>query len=272
VIDIPPNFPYEVVQCAPDDPAHPTPILFIHGAWHGAWCWEKFLPTFAKAGFYSVAFSLRGHGTSWGRSLINITRLADYLDDLRVMVSRFDTPPILVGHSMGGLMIQHLLSERDDIPAAVLLASAPPHGTGGLALRTALYRPRIARHVMQHWDVYPLVAEPTPDGKRFFSPCMSDDLAEDYMRRFTHESFIAVGVDALLLHLPRPHNVHTPLLIFGGSHDILFTPDEVRQTARAYGTTAHIMQGMGHDLMLDPGWEQVATQTIHWLGEQQPSM
>ncbi len=41
------------------------PLLFIHGAWHGAWCWdEHFLDFFANNGFHAVALSLRGHGNS----------------------------------------------------------------------------------------------------------------------------------------------------------------------------------------------------------------
>jgi len=45
--------------------AHPVPLLFVHGAWHAAWCWdEHFLGFFADRGFRAVAVSLRGHGAS----------------------------------------------------------------------------------------------------------------------------------------------------------------------------------------------------------------
>ena len=47
-----------------------TPILFVHGAWHAAWCWENFLPYFAQQGYPSYAVSLRGHGASEGRDKI----------------------------------------------------------------------------------------------------------------------------------------------------------------------------------------------------------
>ncbi len=85
------------------------------------------------------------------------------------------------------------------------------------------------------------------------------------MRRFTHESFLAVGVDALLLDLPGKTPTQTPVLVIGGEDDTLFTPMEVRRTARWYGTDAIIMPEMGHELMLDPGWDNTADQIVSWL-------
>jgi alpha-beta hydrolase superfamily lysophospholipase len=96
---------------------------------------------------------------------------------------------------------------------------------------------------------------------------MPDDEAEAYMRRLTRESFRAVAVDALLLQLPRPRPRQTPLLVLGGTHDTLFTVTECKRTAHAYGTNARLYPGMGHDLMLDSGWEQVAADILAWLDE-----
>jgi len=50
----------EVITCEPERPAHPAPILFVHGMWHAAWCWaENFLPYFAQNGYRASALSLR---------------------------------------------------------------------------------------------------------------------------------------------------------------------------------------------------------------------
>ena len=57
----------EVVTHTPKTAMRSTPLLFVHGAWHGAWCWEEnFLPYFAQAGYHSHALDLRGHGKSGG--------------------------------------------------------------------------------------------------------------------------------------------------------------------------------------------------------------
>jgi pimeloyl-ACP methyl ester carboxylesterase len=55
----------EVIDKGSCTDAHPVPLLFVHGGWHGAWCWDDhFLDFFADAGYRAVAVSLRGHGTS----------------------------------------------------------------------------------------------------------------------------------------------------------------------------------------------------------------
>jgi len=73
----------EIITQEPPAKPHPTPILFVHGAWHGAWCWaEHFLPHFAERGYSAHALSLRGHGASAGRAQLRRTRIADYVADV----------------------------------------------------------------------------------------------------------------------------------------------------------------------------------------------
>jgi pimeloyl-ACP methyl ester carboxylesterase len=66
--------------------------------------------------------------------------------------------------------------------------------------------------------------------------------------------------------IPKPERVTSPMLVLGAKHDGTFTPREVRATARAYRTDAEIFPGMGHDLMLEPGWAAVAERIHVWLG------
>ena len=55
----------EVIDKGSSSESHPTPLLFVHGAWHGAWCWDEyFLDFFAYRGYRALAVSLRGHGNS----------------------------------------------------------------------------------------------------------------------------------------------------------------------------------------------------------------
>jgi hypothetical protein len=57
----------EVITRKPSTPQKTTPLLFVHGSWHAAWCWdEHFLPYFADCGYEAHAVSLRGHGGSEG--------------------------------------------------------------------------------------------------------------------------------------------------------------------------------------------------------------
>ena len=112
----------------------------MHGAWHAAWCWEYFLPYFAQQGYTAHALSLRGHGQSDGAARLRWYSVADSLADIMQVAQTLPAPPILIGHSLGGYMIQKYL-ERYDAPAAVLLASVPVTGILGFALRYARRHP-----------------------------------------------------------------------------------------------------------------------------------
>lgn len=93
----------EIISKYPSGSTHPTPILFVHGAWHAAWCWDvHFLDYFSQHGFAAHALSLRGHGNSEGRDHLRWTRIADYVDDVADTARQLLSPPILIGHSMGG--------------------------------------------------------------------------------------------------------------------------------------------------------------------------
>ena len=73
----------EVIDTGPgSDPATP-PLLFVHGAWHGAWCWERyFLGFFADQGYRCVAVSLRGHGNSPAPRRMQFCSMVDLVDDV----------------------------------------------------------------------------------------------------------------------------------------------------------------------------------------------
>ena len=58
------------------------------------------------------------------------------------------------------------------------------------------------------------------------------------------------------------------MLVLGAEKDAVFGADEVEATARAYNTKAEIFKGMGHDMMLEPGWQSVAERIVAWLNEQ----
>ena len=125
----------EVLDRAPRSASDKPPILFVHGAWHGAWCWdEHFLDYFAEQGYRSVALSLRGHGNSTAPKSMRLCSIADFVDDIDTVATSLPEPPVVIGHSLGGFVVQKYL-ESHDAPAAVLLASAPVSGITKFLLR-----------------------------------------------------------------------------------------------------------------------------------------
>ncbi|AOP33833.1 alpha/beta hydrolase [Leptospira tipperaryensis] len=240
------------------------PILFVHGAWHGAWCWkENFVPYFQKAGYEVYTLDLRGHGKSPSIGSFRWTSIANYVQDVQKVLDQLPESTVLVGHSMGGLVVQKTL-ETADIPKAVLLASVPPHGVFRITLELLLKHPIRFLRVLGTLSLFPLVEDPKLSQELFFSKLISDTKAFQYASRLQDESFFAF-LGMLILSLPNTKKVKTPLLVIGGEKDRFFPPWEVKRTAKVYGVEPEIFSNMGHNLMLDEGWENVAEKIDSYL-------
>ncbi len=260
--------PLELLTRLPTVTPKPTPILFVHGAWHAAWCWdEHFLPYFASKGYASHALSLRGHGSSPNNQSLRWTSIHDYVTDVLEIANSLPTPPILIGHSMGGYIVQKVL-EQYAAPAAVLLAAVPPSGTLASIVRGTLRHPLALTKVTLTMTMYHAIGTPQLSKDLLFSPTMPDDLAHTYFTRLQDESFRAIVLDAALLARPRPAAVKSPMLVLGGANDNVFTTAEFHATAHAYNTQATIFPDMAHDMMLESGWQSVADTIINWLDKQ----
>lgn len=254
----------EIISRRPSERRFPHPLLFVHGAWHGAWCWdEHFLPWFAARGFEAHAVSLRGHGDSPGREGIRWHRIADYVDDVAEAAATLDRPPVVIGHSMGGLITQKYL-ERHPAPAAVLLATIPTRGVLPFVTRLGLHRPLTLASSLLHLSPYRLVATPELSTAAFFSESLPETTRRAYHDRLVEESFRMI-LDAGVLDLPRPKRISTPILVLGADNDAIFPPHEMRATARAYGAECEILADTAHDVMLEPRWEAGAERIATWL-------
>jgi alpha-beta hydrolase superfamily lysophospholipase len=256
----------EIVTRKPDTDARATSILFVHGAWHGAWCWqEHFMPYFVERGYTSHALSLRGHGGSQRPARFRLARIADYVDDLTQVVEQLPEPPVLVGHSMGGLVVQKYL-EAHTAPGAVLLASVPVKGVLRTTLRIAVRHPLAFIKANLTWSLYPIIGKPALCREAFFSADISDEDLWAHFGRMQDESYLAF-LDMMLFNLPKPERVKTDLLILGAKDDTIFYPDEIEATAKAYQTRHVMFADMAHDMMLDRNWESVADRVLGWLEE-----
>jgi pimeloyl-ACP methyl ester carboxylesterase len=146
----------ELLSRIPEKIEHP-PILFVHGAWHGAWCWEKyFMPYFAGKGYPVYALSFRGHGKSGGARGLKRYRVKDYVMDLRRVIDRMPISPILVAHSLGGHVVQKYLEQRR-APAAVLMAPVPVGGIVKMLERLVRTHPLLFLKVNIFFSLFPFV-------------------------------------------------------------------------------------------------------------------
>jgi len=256
----------EVISRLSASTPRPTPLLFVHGASHAAWCWdEHFLPYFAEHGYSAYALSLRGHGDSEGRERLRWWRIRDYVADVRQVAESLPAPPVVIGHSMGGFIVQKYL-ERYNAPGGVLVASAPVFGMFPLDWRLLMQHPLLFLRVNAAMYVKPMFNTRARTRALLYSALTPHETVERTFARVQNESYAAL-LDMTLFDLPRPRKVHSPLLVLGGTEDGFFTPRETRITARAYGTEAVLVLDTGHNLMLEPSWQTTADHILSWLAE-----
>ncbi|MCX7898065.1 MAG: lysophospholipase [Rhodocyclaceae bacterium] len=259
----------ELLSVRPTSGSARPPLLFVHGAYAGAWCWsEHFLPYFAAQGWNAHALSLSGHGRSRGRERLDALSIADYVTDVAKVVGSLGEKPILIGHSMGGFVVQKYL-ETHEAPAAVLMCAVPPQGLAGPAVSMWLARPRLLvdlnRLLSGGRGAFETLREAL-----FHEPLAPADLAR-YLRLSQPESHRAIW-DMMLFSLPHTARVlaHLPcgreaLFVMGAEYDQIIPPASVEMTARTYGVKATIISGLGHGLMLESGWQRAAQALADWL-------
>ncbi|UCH74019.1 MAG: alpha/beta hydrolase [Rhodospirillales bacterium] len=243
------------------------PLLFVHGGFVGAWCWaEKFLDWFAARGWECCAPSLRGHGASDGEAELHAYGIDDYVTDVVRVAEALHGPPILVGHSMGGFVVQRYM-ERHPAMAAVLMAPVPAMGLCGAGFALAATNPGLFVDLALAHELGRLAPTPAVLFEVVFGHEV-DSSFEGYGQRFTDESHRA------WMEMCEPSFIDTsripdlPLMVIGGSEDHIIPPAFIRSAARVLGTTAEILPGLGHALMLESGWDEVAERIDGWLRAQ----
>ena len=248
----------EVVEQQPSTDQGRPPLLFVHGLGHGAWCWENWLAAAAEAGYPSYAMSLRGHGSSDGR--LRMSRLGHYVDDVIDVATSLPAPPVLVGHSVGGLVVQRALA-RYAARAAVLVATVPAHSAAASLAAIARRHPLDALRIVGGGSL-PLRPEylfhelDDADAVRHADSCGKESALVQYQ---------------LLMHRPaRPPLGSPPVLVLATPDDRLVPIRGVRSTAARYGADVVEFPGIGHDLMLDARWREPLDAMLSWLDEAVP--
>lgn len=258
----------ELLVARPAVPRPLPPLLFVHGAFAGAWMWgERFLPVFAQAGFTAYAVSLRGHGRSNGAGFLDQHGIRDYVDDVATVAEYIGGLPVLLGHSMGGFVVQKYL-ERYPARAAVLMSAVPPQGLAAASFHLLFSSPTL------FVDFNRLLggSEIAPEAVRraLFAAPIDDAQVATYSARMSMESQRAIW-DMTMFNLVNLAAVNrVPLHVIGAEHDALIPPFLVQATAHSYGVDDRIYAGFGHGFPLEPGAERIAADVVDWLERLEP--
>ena len=201
---------------------HKTPLLFQHGAWHGAWCWQQWMDYFSSLGYEVHAISLPAHGkSSFNKKHINFYGFKDYVDTLASQVDTISPKPVIIGHSLGGAVLQKYLEDHQ-VSGAVLLASVPATGTLPMTFRLFRRHPITTLAGLLKLNLYEWVKTP--------------ELAQDMFLNSNTEIDIVAFQQLLVRETANPFPIFapfakvnankSPMLVISGEKDALFTVAE----------------------------------------------
>ncbi len=243
----------ELLEMQPGSDTGKAPILFVHGASHGAWCWENWMAAAADAGHPAYAVSLSGHGGSPGTLLRS--SLGTYVNDVARTAASLPSQPVIVGHSLGGLVVQKAIA-RYPAKGAVLVAPIPARPGVGTLASIARRHPEDAAKIM--------VGGSLPMRPEYLFNRLDPETASAYAARCGKESPAAQF--QVLLHLPAgTPKGGAPVLVLGTPNDALVPIADVRDTAGRTDAELIEFPGIGHDMMLDGGWEGPAEAMLGWI-------
>lgn len=250
----------EVIKAEPVGQPRVHPLLFIHGMWEGAWFWRNYLDYFSSRGYACYALNLRGHYGSRPVPDIGKVSIREYLEDAREVAGALGNP-VLVGHSMGGVLVQKM-AELSQPPATVLMTPAAPRGIFPLNtfalfkvfiknIHAALFRRPLKP---DEGDMAQLVLNRIPPKDRQF--VYNTQIPESGLQTF-EITVLGFPVDA--------SKVQSPMLVVGGAEDRLTPAGMVRKIARKYGADLLEYPSLAHMMALEPGWEKVARDVADWI-------
>jgi pimeloyl-ACP methyl ester carboxylesterase len=239
-------------------------LLFVHGVSVGAWVWaEHFLKHFARLGYDSAALSLRGHGGSAGGDRVHSYSLRDFAEDVETTVAGLRGPTVLIGHSMGGAVVQYYMRRGGPAAGAALISSVPPYGLASASASMAIRRPLLWNELRKLQSGAP--ANIALVEQHLFSRGVSAKLRRRMMPRFREIGMrISMELSAWKRIAPLPWFA-PPVFVMGGQNDDFIPGSEAAMTAAYYGVRPHIVPAASHMMMIGPEW-RAAADTLHgWL-------
>lgn len=239
----------------PQEQKYSRPLLLLHGAWHGAWCWQQAASDFAKRGFAVHTMSLRGHGASSRATNRRSYRINDYLCDLEHIISQIEPTPIVVAHSLGGFLLQHYL-QKQQLPGAVLLCAMPAIHLPLNPIRFFLRDPKALLRSLLTGDTRYFFQEEAAARAAFLRADSASEDVQALIAQLAPEP-IAIFFETIFRRI-KPIQTPKPVLVIAAEADQLFSVREQSRLAAWYGSELKLIPEAGHDLMLDPAWKQAA--------------
>eukprot|EP00815_Leptocylindrus_aporus_P001515 CAMPEP_0116072140 /NCGR_PEP_ID=MMETSP0322-20121206/14293_1 /TAXON_ID=163516 /ORGANISM="Leptocylindrus danicus var. apora, Strain B651" /LENGTH=291 /DNA_ID=CAMNT_0003560813 /DNA_START=339 /DNA_END=1214 /DNA_ORIENTATION=+ len=271
-----------------------TPLLFIHGSFHAAWCWaEHYMPYFADLGHDVVAISLRGTGGTPALDGAKKVTIDTHVTDLNAFLDDFlidQKEPIIIAHSFGGILAMKYLElycELGRIRGLALLSSVPPSGNGKMTLRFLTRSLKTSWKITAGFAFKQAITDASLCRELFFeSPTdfgdkrngLSDEDIVRVQTKFRRDSAATIDLVDLSKKLPSDNTIdgianfiyekkfEHPSLVVGAYDDFIVDKEGLRESALYLGIENEIvMIDSSHDVMLGLKWRNGAEALENWL-------
>ena len=253
-------------------------ILLIHGLWVTPSSWEKFKGYFEGRGYNVIASPWPGINKDVAAmrrdpSGLHGIGIAEVIAHYTKIIRGLPEPPIIMGHSYGGLITQ-LLIDKGFGAAGVAIDSVPPKGilvlplSTYLALTPAFLQPSTFRKTFifnfkKWWQVFANTlpeAEARAEFEREVIPASGRSIFQAALSNVTPNSLATINFS---------NNQRAPLLFIGGEKDVIMPAALNRKNFRKYCTSSVITEykefpGRSHYIIAEKGWEEVAQYALDW--------
>ncbi len=252
-------------------------VVFIHGMFMNPASWQQWLADFRAHGYQCVAPAWPGHEGEPAALRANIPadlgklRLAEVIDTFRSVVRNLPQPPVLIGHSMGGLIVQKLVAEGL-AKAGVCIDSAAPNGA--ISFQPSFLKSNLPVLNPLKGDKPYLM--PLEHFRYTFCHTMPPEAVQAAYDRFVVPESRNVARDSAgsagKLDAKKPH---APLLFVAGELDHIIPASLNERNLRQYtdaGSIAELKQfpGRTHFICGQDGWQEVAGFVQEWLQRHVP--
>lgn len=253
-------------------------ILLIHGLWVTPSSWEKFKGYFESRGYNVIASPWPGISkdvTAMRRdpSGLNGIGIAEVIAHYTAILRSLPEPPIIMGHSYGGLITQ-LLIDQGFGAAGVAIDSVPPKGifilplSTYLALTPALLQPSTFKNTFiftfkKWWKVFANTlseSEARVEYEREVIPASGRSIFQAALSNVTPNSLASINF---------ANSSRAPLLFIGGEKDVIMPAALNRKNFKKYKASSAVTEykefpGRSHYIIAEKGWEEVAEYALNW--------
>jgi len=253
-------------------------VVLIHGLWMTGRSWEQWVDRYEARGLRVLAPSWPGMNVPIEQlredtSTIDKLGIEEIVDHYEGILREQPEPPIVMGHSFGGVFTQ-LLLDRGLGAAGVAIDPGPVQGLLKLAPSTLRSGWPILKNPANRHRAVAL----TPEEFHYaFTNTMSDEESLAVYERYAvpgpggvlYQAALANFHPHAATHVERKSDSRAPLLLIGGGEDHIAPASQTRANARLYRhadavTDYKEFPGRSHYIVGQAGWEEVADYALEW--------